>query len=282
MVTRLLEGVKMVYPDAPVDDLIDDAEFYEDALKAAARAAVGDAPRHIHLMAGSLLSSAQDAAASGLKVASDRLNDTARALEALVGAGLGAAQLGAQAVQGGLYDLADGFMLRPAINVTEDQFSPGASSGYGYCFPPWRSPEWLRPEVGCPEGYELAPLVGKCVRKVYRKVGVCYKGPVCMSPYKATGAPECFEDKVMEVCAVGGTSAGEDDGGFGGVRCWVAAIRKARRTPAKKHMNAHNNTTGNHRSAGNAEAGHLPTHQAGTRTPPVWQLNRPTPNKAGA
>ena len=41
--------------------------------------------------------------------------------------------------------------------------------------------------------------IGKCVKKSYRVVDICFQGPVCQAPYNETGAPTCFDDKVKQV-----------------------------------------------------------------------------------
>jgi hypothetical protein len=71
-------------------------------------------------------------------------------------------------------------------------------TGTGYCFPRWNGPNIVLPRLSCPTGYQLSHI-GKCVRKTHRTTESCFKGPACMAPYNATGAPTCFDDKVMEV-----------------------------------------------------------------------------------
>ena len=38
--------------------------------------------------------------------------------------------------------------------------------------------------------------IGKCVKKTYRKVDICFTGPKCMAPFAEVGEPACFDDKV--------------------------------------------------------------------------------------
>ncbi len=192
------------------------------SLRAAARAAADDAKRQAQLIIGDSVSAAlqqqlaaaaaaknatevrlyaaadaADAALNGLAASlQEKLNATAGRVDRALDASFGAAQLGSQAVNGGLYELADALLLRPAAAPADA--APARSAGLGFCFPPWRGAGWELPQVSCPQGFEFAP-VGKCVRREYKKVEACFNGPVCMAPYKAAGPAECFEDKVMEV-----------------------------------------------------------------------------------
>lgn len=75
-------------------------------------------------------------------------------------------------------------------------FTP--TPGNGYCFPKWQSGSSAMPKATCPDGYTMLKI-GKCVKRTYRKVDVCFMGPVCMAPFNETGTPQCFDDKVMQV-----------------------------------------------------------------------------------